>query len=123
MKPGVFSNQCVVEVRHRVYWDRGRLARQSAVRRAHLLRIPLVPYYLALRARGGRAARGPREELELLLFSQICLCGRADFFAHQLKRKPQTQEMIEQALGVSTVLRPASNAKTFLYRVVDQILF
>jgi len=50
---GYLAVQCVVEVRHPVYWDRGRLARQGGFTRAPQIRITLWPSYVALRARAG----------------------------------------------------------------------
>jgi hypothetical protein len=60
-----------------LHWDRGRLARTSAVRHADLATDLTAGGLFALRAHGGRDARGPSEELELLAQRRAIL--RADF--------------------------------------------
>ena len=54
-----------------LHWDRGRLARHrvpSGQMNGNALNCDVL---LALRARGGRGARGPSEELEWLRLSQL----------------------------------------------------
>ncbi|MGH9966715.1 MAG: penicillin-binding transpeptidase domain-containing protein, partial [Pyrinomonadaceae bacterium] len=53
------------------YWDRGRLARTGAVRRADLATDSTADVLLALRARCGRDARGPSEELAATLRDRV----------------------------------------------------